>query len=298
VTQQAKGSWAIVAAACTWGTWRLWLTGPALDPAAQGALVLTIPGLLCGAMLARSAPRPAPRPRSAWAWMVAFGVLEAANYLLYFRALAAGDSAAAAVTHYLAPLLVAAAAPLLGEPLSRRVAFAAPVAFVGTLAMVGLGPPSDATTTAALFGAGSAVFYAANVLLAKRLSPHFSTLELLGLHNLMAAPLVWAFSRTPPWTAGARELALACAGAVLGGTLAALAYFWGLSRIAATRAAVLAYLEPVATGVVAAAFLGEPLTATRVVAMGVVLGAGLLVVSEPAAENAAIRASASSPGEA
>lgn len=302
MTERARGSWAIVVAACTWGTWRLWLPGPGLDPAAQAALVLTVSGALAF-VASRRSPRGgssagAPRPPGVWRWMALFGLFEAVNFLLYFAALSAGDTAAAAVTHYLAPLLVAAAAPFAGEPLSRRVALAAPIAFAGTVAMVGFGSGGPASTTAALLGAGSAVFYAANVLIAKRLSPWFGALELVAYHNLLAAPLVWAFSRTPPWTVAPRELALALCGAVVGGTLAAIVYFWGLARIAAARAAVLSYLEPLATALVGALFLGEALTFGRLVAMAVVLGAGAAVASEPAREPAPLPAAAESGGPA
>ena len=48
-------------------------------------------------------------------------VSEAANFLLYFAALSSGDSATGSVTHYLAPVFVAIAAPMFGDRLGRRV---------------------------------------------------------------------------------------------------------------------------------------------------------------------------------
>lgn len=281
----ARGALAVALAAATWGSWKLWLPGGgALDPAAQGAMVLTLSALPALA-LARFTRPPAglvAPDKRAWLLVGLFGLFEAANFLFYFGALAAGDSAAAAVTHYLAPVLVAVASPLLREPMGRRVPLAVPVAFAATLVLVGAGGGSAATKAAALLGAGSALFYAGNILVAKRLSRHFGAWALLGLHNAIAAPIVWSFSRTPPWAAGRQELALAVAGALLGGTLAAGLYFHGLARVPAARAAVLSYLEPASATLVAALALGEPLSPVRVAAMLVIVAAGVAVATERA----------------
>jgi len=284
--QALRGSLAVALAAATWGTWKLWLPpGGVLDPAAQGGIILTVSS--AGAALAhalpppaaRTSPRPAPTTQD-HAWLALFGLSEAANYLLYFKALSLGDSAAACVSHYLAPVLVALASPLLGEPMGRRVPAATALAFAGTVAIVGVGGTGPGTRAAALLGAASAVFYAGNIIVSKRLSRCYGPWQLVGLHNAIAAPFVWAMSATPPWSASWRELGLAAAGALVGGTLAAGLYLHGLARVSAAKAAVLSYLEPVGAATVGALVLGEPASAVRVAAIALVLATGVAVALE------------------
>lgn len=276
-------------AAAIWGSWKIWFPpGATLDASAQGALVLTVAGLLSTAWaLSR---RRVVAPLRAWVLLGLFALGEAANYLLYFHALAAGDSAAAAATHYLAPVLVAVASPLVHEPIGRRALIAAPVAFLATIVLVGAGAGSAATKTAALLGAGSAVFYATNILVSKKLTGVFTPVELVGFHNLAAAPIVWAFSSTPPWQAPANELLLGLSGALLGGTFAAALYFWGLARIPAARAAVLSYVEPLGATLVGVVVLGEAIGAPQLVAVAVIVAAGAAVALEQDVSAAGARA--------
>lgn len=281
MTDTLKGALLVAGAAAIWGTWKIWFPpGGTLDPAGQGGLVLAFAGVV--ATIIALSTRRVRAPLVAWLGLGAFALGEAANYLLYFHALDAGDSAAAAATHYLAPVLVAVASPLLREPMGRRASWAAPIAFVATLALVGLGAGGDATYRAATLGAASALFYAFNILVAKRLGRWFTPWELVGFHNLGAAPLVLAMSSSPPWVVPAPELALGLTGALLGGTIAAGLYFAGLSRIPAARAAVLSYVEPVGAALVGVLVLGETLGLMQALAIGVVLAAGVAVASERA----------------
>lgn len=288
-----RGAVAVAVAAATWGSWKLWFPpGGTLDPAAQGAMILTVSSISAGLLALLSRPEGLDRARrSDGLLLVAFGVSEAANYLCYFRALAAGDSAAASVTHYLAPVLVAFASVLLRQPLGRRTAFAIPVAFVSTLVLAGLGAGQAGTRTAALFGTASAVFYAANIIVSKRLSRCFGPWALVGLHNAVAAPIVWAFARTPPWRAPAHEILLATTGALVGGTLAAGIYFYGLARLPAAKAAALSYVEPVSASIVGALVLGEPTSPARLVATVVILAAGVAVATDASPTDAVPEAS-------
>jgi DME family drug/metabolite transporter len=71
-------------------------------------------------------------------------------------------------------------------------------------------------------------------------------------------------------------------GAVFTG-LSTLAFTWLLRRVSAYAAGVLTFLEPVTAVLLAAALVGEPLTAAVVGGGALVLGAGLaVVVLEPA----------------
>jgi drug/metabolite transporter (DMT)-like permease len=279
-SESSRGAVAVAVAAMLWGTWKLWLVGPGLDSGAQGGLVLTTAGVLASGLAIWQRGGLPRVSRRAWLFLAGYGVAEAINCGLYFLALTSGDTATAAVTHYLAPVLIAVASPLLREPLGRRALPAAIVSFAATLALVGFGATSSGTRLAALAGAGSAVFYAACVFLAKRVSGVFRPWELVGFHDLIAGPLIALTARTSLRSASSHELGLALVGAVVGGTIATGLYLYGLSRVPAARAGILAYLEPVSASLVGATLLHETITSGQLVAMCVILLAGAAVALE------------------
>jgi drug/metabolite transporter (DMT)-like permease len=184
------------------------------------------------------------------------------------------------VTNYLSPLFVALASPLLREPLGRRTPLAALVAFVATGALVGIGQTGPGTRLAALEGGTSAIFFASGMLVARRLTPFLGPWALVGFHDLLAAPVVWLGARTPVTSASRDELLRLAFGAVLSGTFAAGLYFYGLARIPAARTAVIAYVEPVSASLIGVFVLHQEMTVVKVVAIAVILGAGLAVATE------------------
>src|SRR5689334_17671771 len=117
------------------------------------------------ALLAMGLPAPfvlrraAFRDRGAVIALVLITVADVGNMGLYFGAIGRGPVALAVLSHYLAPILVAVAAPLVAEPAGRRALLAAPAALFGLALLVG--PPREGFPIATvLLGAGSAVFYA------------------------------------------------------------------------------------------------------------------------------------------
>jgi drug/metabolite transporter (DMT)-like permease len=281
--QARMGALAVALGASLWGTWKLWLIGPALDSSAQGGVALTASGVLASSMALFSRRSWPDVSRQVWIFLVLFGVAEAINCALFFLALSFGDTASAVTTHYLAPVIVAVVAPMLGEPVGRRARPAALLAFLATLVLVGAGNASAGSKSAALAGAASAIFYAACVFLAKRVSGPLRPWEVVGFHNLIAGLLMFSISRTPVTRADARELGFALIGAVLAGCIASGLYIFGMTRIPASRAAILAYLEPVSASLIGALVLKEKVGLVQLGAMGVILTAGVLVALEPAA---------------
>jgi drug/metabolite transporter (DMT)-like permease len=141
--------------------------------------------------------------------------------------------------------------------------------------------PNDAL--GAVLGAGSAVFYASNVLVNKRLTSVFSGSELMFFHGIVATPLlvVIAYFTPGPGVAALHRtsIALLTIGGLFPGALAGLLFVWGLRRIAASHASVLALLEPVLALAVGAALLGEPVGSTAILGGALVLAGAALVVS-------------------
>jgi drug/metabolite transporter (DMT)-like permease len=276
----SAGSLLVAAAAVLWGLWPLWVRG-AGGPASAAAAFL-VAGLVGLPLALRETLRATRRSRGAFALLLGLGALEAANVWLYFRALAEGAIAPAVLSHYLAPVLVALAAPrLLGEPRARGTPLALLLALAGTAALVLPGAPAgsgDATRTALVLGGLSAVFYAALVLLAKRLGRLFGDAELLVYHLLVAAPLLLA-------AGGARAPLAALVRPALGGLasalLAGLLYYAGLRRVPAERAAILTYLEPPAAILCGWLALGERPAPEAALGGALILAAGLIVVARP-----------------
>jgi drug/metabolite transporter (DMT)-like permease len=176
-----RGSLYVAAAATLWGTWPLWMRAARLPPLVHTLtvlLALAVSGLPLALVASRRRGRRSGR---AWAGVALLGLFDAGNNALFFAALATGAIAPAVLSHYMAPVVVAASAPrLLGEPLRRRTPGAVALALGGMLAL--LQPwrmPLRAPVAAgAALGAASALFYAGNVLVSKRLVVQFAPIEL------------------------------------------------------------------------------------------------------------------------
>jgi drug/metabolite transporter (DMT)-like permease len=226
------------------------------------------------------------RTRFEWGLIGWLGLSDAMNVLLFFAAYQRTSVAVAVLTHYLTPIFVALAAPLLLRETARaRTYVAVAVAFGGLVLLLepwrhmgsGIGR-SD--VTGALLGGGSAVFYAANVLVGKRLVPAFSGSELTVFHGVITtAILVTLVSPSDVAAVSPGALGLVLLGSLGPGLTSGLLFVWGLRRIAASHASVLTLLEPFVAVLVAAAFLGERLGAVPVAGGMLILGGAALVVT-------------------
>ncbi len=108
------------------------------------------------------------------------GLTDAANALCFFQAMQLTTVAIAVLCHYMAPVIVAVLSPsILGEP----------VALFGLTLL--LQPWSDGAG-ANLAGAGlalaSAILYAANVFIGKKLFARFTTIEVAAWPKLTSMP--------------------------------------------------------------------------------------------------------------
>jgi len=218
-----------------------------------------------------------------WLGIVWLGLADAANVGLFFAAYQRTTVAIAVLTHYLTPIFVALAAPVfLSERLGSRTKAAVAVSFAGLLLLLS---PWEAGFGArdlagAALGAGSAVFYASNVLTNKRLSTVFSASEMMFYHGLIGIPVLWVFVpleavHAASWSA----LAVVLAASLGIGTFCGLAFTWGLRRIRASHASVLTLLEPFVAVVIAAVFLGQSLGPLSVVGGLLILGGAIAVVT-------------------
>lgn len=292
----------VAAAAMLWGLWPLWVhLGPAggTQTATLGLLAAGVAGLPVALVLRRRMAVRPPRPLGAWLGLALLGALDAGNVWFYFRALGVGAVAPAVLSHYLAPVLLALTAPLvLGEPRSSRTPVGLALALSGTAVLVLSGP--DAATAAGqamrqalLYGGSSAVCYAANVLVSKRLSGRFNDAELMSYHALVSAGVLVPLTGLPQT---ARLLVSPVVGGLVSGLGGGILYYAGLRRLPAERAGVLTYIEPLAALLVGWLFLAEPATPAAAIGAVLILGAGLLVVTAPLHPQAPVSRSSTPAG--
>jgi drug/metabolite transporter (DMT)-like permease len=276
---------AVALAACAWGTWGLVIRHTealgSMPTTLESTIVMGVITAVSGvAMLRDRTARPAPwKARGCVAW---FGVSDAMNVLLFFAAYKL-TIAVSVLTHYLTPIFVALAAPLLlRERMTPRTALAIAVSFGGLAVMLAPAGGGGAVWASAALGAGSAIFYASNVITNKFVVGTFSTSETMFWHGVVATPFLAAFVPPSAWSAvhpGAVSfLTVASIGP---GGVAGLLFVWGLRKMPAAHASTLTLLEPVVSIATGAALLGEPLGARSVVGGALILAGSLTVMTAP-----------------
>jgi drug/metabolite transporter (DMT)-like permease len=284
-TAASAGAAAIVCATGLWGLWPIWVRGGA-GGAQVATLALAVAAVL-GAPLAIAEGRGRQRPVRAWLLIGLFGACAAAKTACYFRALAEGLVAPAILGQYLAPVMVTLAAPLaLGEVRSPRTPVAVAVALAGTALLVLSGQEAggmggERAVHAFGLGAASAVFFASNVLLGRRLASHFGNAEIMAYHAVIAVAFLVPLTGFP---ADGHDFLRPMLGGAVSTLGAGLLYYAGLRRIPAERAAILSYVEPLAAITVGWIAFGERPSAAGAVG-GTMILAGAWWSSLRAAET-------------
>ena len=203
-------------------------------------------------------------------------------YWSYLRSVEIGGAALAAVLLYTAPAWVALAAALwLGERLTRRTLAALVLTLAGvTLGATGGGGESRVSMAAIAWGLVSGLSYAVYYLFGKRYFARYETptlfLYALPIGALALLPAV----RFAPKSAAAWAAILFIA--VVPTYLAYLLYAHGLRRVEATRAAMVATLEPVVAAVVAYIAWGERLGVAGMFGGALVLASVLVATTRRA----------------
>ena len=239
---------------------------------------------LGGALVAaHAAVTRAPLPRGAdLGWTVAFGVVGVSVfYGAYQLAVQAGGASLASVLLYTAPAFVA----LLGWAFLReKLGWREALAVLGTLAgiaLISLGGGQGVTVSgpALAFGLAAGFTYSLYYLYGKAFFGRYAPASLyavaLPVGALGLLPLVGFSAKTP----GAWGSLVGMA--VFSTYLAYLAYSAGLQRLSATRASVIASLEPVVAALLAALLFGERLAPLALLGAALVIGAALALSLQP-----------------
>jgi drug/metabolite transporter (DMT)-like permease len=244
---------------------RIWIAAPSI------ALFLTVTG--------RERP---------WRWtptrrLLLNGVVLAAHWVSFIAALQRAPIGTVLLITYLAPVGIAAFAPMfLGEvvPLRTKAALGLAVLGIAMIAAPALGGASaDGIALAFLTGA----LYVPLALLNKSLSDEHGGVPLALYQLLVAGVVLLPFSLLADWgTPNVDWLWLGVLG-VLYTAFAFATYLDALEHLAATRAAVLLYLEPAGAVLFGWLLLREDPTLSMLLGGLLVVGAGILVVRVPMA---------------
>jgi drug/metabolite transporter (DMT)-like permease len=278
VSKRGTGIALIAVAAMLWGTWPLYTRAGGPTGVSIGFLALTVMSLPAPFVFRRAAFAD----RGAVIALVIVGLADAANMLLYFLALERGPIVVAVLSHYLAPTLVALAAPfVLAERGSKRALLASPVVLLGLALVLSHGSASTGWATTAALGAGSAVFYATVVLGSRRATRSFSPVAVMSLHSVIAAAaLLLIFPTEIASISSSGGLWIVLFGCVVNGLLAALLFNLSLQRLEAQLVGLFTYLEPLTAAVLGVLVLGEPFGVASVVGLLLVVAAGAWAATE------------------
>lgn len=199
---------------------------------------------------------------------------------LYFWGLAYMSAGLVAVVLYTYPVLVVLfSTTALGEGITRWIAAAVALSLLGVALITG-SDPAGADVRGVVIVLGAALVYATYITVG-RVALVTVDARTLTAHVLPAAAATYLVYGTATASlhlpTGAQEWVIVGAIAVLATAVPIFAFFAGLARIGASRAAVVSTAEPMGTVLLGAVLLDEPITAATVAGGGLILGAVLLV---------------------
>ena len=254
----------------------------------------TFAALIFLAFLVVVAPSRLRVGRSELLFLVAFGLVGIALVQwLYFVAIENLPVGVALLIEFTAPLFVALFARFIyKEHVRRRIWVAVALCIAGLALVVELWSGVAFSTVGVTAALGGALALTAYLLMAERERRHRDAAS-LSFYGFLFAALLWAVVQPLwkfPWSVLGNRVSLQgnlsehsapvwllVAFIVIVGTIVTFSLLTGaLKHISATRASIVATLEPVVATVVAWAWLGESFGPTQLIGGGVVI-AGILV---------------------
>jgi drug/metabolite transporter (DMT)-like permease len=170
------------------------------------------------------------------------GFFSLLNTFTYFYAFKHTTIANAVLTHYTAPLIVAFLAPLfLREKITKRITIVIIIASIGLWIMLNGFSFEEGQMAGIVAGLFSGLAYAIIVIFLRMYSQRFNPLILAFFSNAAIAVMLAPFIREIPLHALWSYFFMG----IVHSTIAPILYFKGLQLVAANKAAVLGYLEPV-----------------------------------------------------
>lgn len=271
----------VFAAACLWGLIGLFTRG-LLDAGLSALEIAFWRALLAGgAFAAHAAAAGRIRVRSGGD-AVALAAFALVGVTLFYGslnlAIDTGGISLAFVLLYTAPAFVAVLAwPLLGERLTRTKATLVGLALAGVALVAASGGGATGvrvSPTSVAWGLAAGASYASYYLFGKWVLQRYATVTIYAVVLPIGALGLLPFVRFAPKDAGAWVLLVILA--LVSTYLAYLLYYTGLRTVEASRAVLVATIEPVVAAALAAAVFGERLGPLGVLGAGAILLAAAL----------------------
>lgn len=254
---------------------------------AQLVLMRTLIGgavLLLIILISRSRTPGQVLLREKWRLLLS-GVCLGVNWVLLFEAYDLMNVSLATLTYYTAPVMVLVLAPFVLRERQNAMAYVGmAVVALGMLLAVGTDFGGEVTASGLVVGLGSAVFYAALMLVNRKIEG-VSGLNLTFIEIIIAAvillPYVFLTEGGVPLPRDARGIFALLFLCTVNTGLACWMYFSSMNRLPAKAVALLGYFDPVSALVFSAVFLDERLTAVQLAGAVLVLAGALAGQARP-----------------
>lgn len=266
----------VAVAAASWGTWSLILRPTHLPATVSAPIIFLVMGAVALPVALRGSP--VMWDRQTIGLIAVNAAFDALNVVTFFAAIDHTTIAIAVLTHYLAPILIALAAPWidgLATPGARPAAGAALAGLV--IILEPWHAPAAGAVPGALLGLGSAICYAGNVFTTRRIAARIGAARAMAYHALLAAAALAPLLAGHLGEITPHALGLLVGGAATIGAASGIVFAVGLTRIGSARTAVLTFLEPIVAVAVGAIVWDEPLHPIAMLGGVLVLGAGIQV---------------------
>ena len=201
----------------------------------------------------------------------------------YFRNVEVSSAAVAAILMYTSPIFVTLlSAPLFKEKITKTKLLALVLAIVGCALVSGVaGGISDVSPLGILLGLGSGIGYALYSIFGRfALNKGYSPFKVTALTFTFACvgvlPFINFISLCSRLINEPKYIALALAMGLIGSCTPFALYTLGLRYMEASKAAILATLEPIVTALVGTFFYKEPIDLFIITGIVMVLVAGIL----------------------
>jgi RarD protein len=241
-----------------------------------GAAFLLLVVLITGKKLDKAAIKS-----NLWLLLVS-GAFIGINWMLLFESYRYTTVATATLCYYLAPVFVVLLSPLvLKERLSLIKGICAAVAVLGMVFVSGVfeGGLDLSRLPGILFGVGAAAFYAAVILLNKKMKPIPAmdcTVIQLSAAALVLVPYTLLVEDYAAVALSPLGIGLLVAVGVVHTGIAYALYFGSVHKLPAQTVAIFSYIDPVVAILLSALFLQEPMTVWGWVGAVLILGSTLV----------------------
>lgn len=213
--------------------------------------------------------------RAQWARILVSGAVMGLSWVFLFEAYRLSGVGSSTLVYYFGPVLVMALSPLLfREKLTPGPVLGILAAVAGMVCVNARQVAADGISPGLLYALGSAVLYAALIIVNKRIEG-LSGAELTLLQLLVACAVVTPYALLSPAASAPMDAkawaALLLLGAVNSG-LACYLYFSSIHELPAQTVAICSYLDPASALLFSAVFLSERLSALQLLGALLILG--------------------------